>query len=171
MLWQHHTCAVGTCTRPMHSNEWPRTHYTAPTPTPTSPMWKPHKSASMSRQHHQMALSASNDVAGAWECFSTASSSAPGSIITPYAATRPLLYQRHQKCQNTWAVKNHPRVSCLLRPPSYSAIHGTNKDHPPPLHAAETRRKNAKTPPASPEYASALPGDVGDNQVQLCTQF
>ena len=36
------------------------------------------------------------------------------------------------------------------------------------LCTAENRWKNAKTPPALPECASALPGNVGDNWVQLC---
>ena len=59
-------------------------------------------------------------------------------------------------------VKNHPRVSCLLRPPSNSTTCGMDEYHPKPPGAAENREENAKTPPASPKSASALLGNVDD---------
>ena len=79
--------------------------------------------------------------------------------------------QSHMKCQNMRVVKNHPRVSCPLSPPSHSARCGMNKDDPQPPHATGNKLINAEMPPALPECASALPGDVGDDWVQLCTRF
>jgi hypothetical protein len=105
-------------------------------------MWKPHKSASMSWQHHQMVLSTSNDVAETWECFSAASSSAPGSIITPYAATRPLLHQRHRKCQNTWVVFDH-HVYLAFKAPQ-PPRNTWNEQRPPqtPAHCRNPTQKH-----------------------------
>ena len=88
-----------------------------------------------------------------------------------YATTQPLLHQRPRKYQNMWVIKNHPCVSCLLRPPSHSALPGTNQDHPTHPHTTENRQQNTKTPLALPECASALPGNIGDDRAQLCTQF
>jgi len=72
---------VGTHTHPPHPNQ--HRHPLHTTSTPTSPMWKSLKSASMSRQRRRMALSASSDVAGTWKRFSAASSLAMCSPITP----------------------------------------------------------------------------------------
>ena len=78
--------------------------------------------------------------------------------------------QRHGKCQNTRWFNNHSRVSSLLRHPSNSAPGGTNSEDPNATHATGDRRKNAQTPWASPECASALPGDVGNDRVHICTR-
>ena len=83
-------------------------------------------------------------------------------LSPPYDATRFHSRWGCIGCQNTRVVKNHPRVSCPLRPPSHSAVSGTNKGDPQPLHVAGIRRINTQTPPALPKSASALPGDVGD---------
>ena len=79
---------------PTPTSNAPRTHNTTkqpnrqPWPLPMTSLlasltWKLLKSASMSRQHRRMALSASNDVAGTWKCFPAAFSSAMRSFITP----------------------------------------------------------------------------------------
>ena len=90
---------------------------------------------------------------------------------SPYAARPTPSHQRHRKCQNTWVVFDHPRVSCSLRPTSNSVACGTNRDDPRGTRAARMRHKNAKTPPASPERASALPGDVSDDRAHMCARF
>ena len=46
-----------------------------------------------------------------------------------------------------------------------------NKGNHKGPHAAGIQQGNAKTPPASPECASALPGDVGDDRARLCARF
>ena len=79
--------------------------------------------------------------------------------------------QSHMKCQNMWVVKNHPHVSCPLSPPSHSTRCGMNKDNSKPPHAAGNKLINAEMLLASPECASALPGDVGNDWVQLCARF
>jgi len=75
-----------------------------------------------------------------------------------------------RKCQNTCVVFDHPRVSYSLRPSSNSTRHGMNKGDIQRLHAARSRRKNATMLPASPKHASALPGDVSDDQMHTCTR-
>jgi len=97
---------------------------------PTSPTWKPLKSASMSQQRRRMALSASNDVAGTWKCFSAAFSSATCSSIIPYAPTTIPSHQMNRKGKISRVVKNHPRISCSFKPPNDSATHGTTKGDP-----------------------------------------
>jgi len=92
-------------------------------------------------------------------------------LSTPYDPISPPLHQRYRKHQNTRVVKNHPRVSCLLRPPRHSARPGMNKGDPIPPCTAEIQSKKAKTPPASPERASALPGDIGDDRAYKCARF
>ena len=92
-------------------------------------------------------------------------------ISFPYTATPTPSHQRHRKCQNTRVANNHHPVPGPLQPPSNSAPPGTNKYHPNATSTAGFRRKNAKTPPASPECASVLPGDVGDDRVHICTRF
>jgi len=87
---------------------------------------------------------------------------------TPWGVSR---HWGHTKCQNTWVVFDHPRVSCPLRPPSPSAGPGTNKGDPKPPHAPEVGRKKAKMLPVSPKCASVLPGNVSDDRAQLCAQF
>ena len=92
-------------------------------------------------------------------------------LSPPYAATTFDSCQGHRKCQNTRVVKNHPRVSYPFRLPSNSAPSRTNKGDPQPPFTTGIRRKNTKMPPASSESTLALPGDVGDDQAQLCARF
>jgi hypothetical protein len=90
---------------------------------------------------------------------------------SPYNATWAPLCQMDQKGKIMRVVKNHPCVSYLLNPPSNTSIFGTNKEHPNTAPAARITHKNAKGPPTSPECASALPVDVGDDRVHICTRF
>jgi hypothetical protein len=129
------------------------------------------ESTSMSRQHRPLVLSASDNVAGTWKHISVASTSAPASSITPLRLQTNPPPQRHRKCQNTWVVKNHPRVSSPLRHPSNIVPPGMDRDNPRGPHAAGSRPKSAKTPPASPECASALPGDVSNDRAHICARF
>ena len=92
-------------------------------------------------------------------------------LSLPYDATTSRSHQRHFMCQNTRVVFDHPCISCPLSPPSHSTRCGMGKDDPKTPHATRNESINAETPAASPECASALPGDVGDDWVQLCAQF
>jgi len=89
----------------------------------------------------------------------------------PYAATAITSHQVSQKGEITRVVFDHLRVSYSLRLPSNSTSSRTNKGNPQPPHSTGIHPKNTKTPPASPGCASALPGDVGDDQARLCTCF
>ena len=62
-------------------------------------------------------------------------------ILLPYDAIQLPSRQRHRKCQNMRVVKNHPRVSCSLRPSSTSPADGTNTYNLRPPHAAKNRQK------------------------------
>ena len=83
-------------------------------------------------------------------------------LSLPYAATQPDSRQRHIKYENTRVVKNHPRISCSLKPPNDNTAGGTNKEDPLGPLAMEIQSTNAKTPPPPPECASALAGDISD---------
>ena len=48
---------------------------------------------------------------------------------------------------------------------------GVINEHVADEKAAGKNLINAETPPASPECASVLPGDVGNDWVQLCARF
>ena len=86
----------------------------------------------------------------------------------PYATTLITSHQMSQKGEITRVVFDHLHVSYSLRLPSNSMSSRMNKDNP---HSTGIHPKSAKTPPALPGCASALPGDVGDDPVQLCACF
>jgi hypothetical protein len=120
----------------------------------------------MPRQRRQMALSASNDVAGTWKHFFT----------SPMLATCYIIIHLHGAINSEnldrRGVKEYmveqKQLSDFYRPPGNSAPPGTNKGHPNALNTAESRSKSIKTPPASLESASALPGvsaTIGCNYV------
>jgi hypothetical protein len=138
------------------------------TPMPASPTWKSLKSASMSRQRRWMALAPPTMLPGHGSAFLQLPRRRHASLSSPYDATRPPPHLRRRKCQNTRVVKHHPRISSPSRHPSDVALPGTNKYDPKPTHATKIRHKNAKTPPASSECASALPGDVSDDRARIC---
>jgi len=92
-------------------------------------------------------------------------------LLSPYIAKPTPPPQRHRKCQNTRVVKIHPRISTPLRHPSNTVPPGAGGDNPRGPHAAGSWLKSATTPPASPERASALPGDVGNDWAHICARF
>jgi hypothetical protein len=114
------------------------------------------------RQHRRMALSASSDVAGTWKCFSTASSSATCSPITPLCHHTTHFTPEAHKVRKCAGGQKPPAIICIFKPPSHSTVHGTNKGDHQGIYDTKIRCKNATTPPTLPKSASALPGDVGD---------
>ena len=102
----HAQHAHATTKRP---NWWPWQPPT--TPTPTLLTWKSLKSASMSRQHHRMVLSASSDVAGIWKHFSAAFSSAICLSMTP-TPPHPPVHARGMESAKTCGWSKPPM--CFL---------------------------------------------------------
>jgi hypothetical protein len=141
------------------------------TPHPTAADVEAQICASMSRQHRLLALSASDDVAGTWKHISVASTSAPVLYDTPLRRYARPIASEGQEVPKHAGGQQPPPASWAPATPSNSAPRGTNQDHPNATTTQGFRRKAAKTPPASPERASALPGDVGEDWAQLCAQF
>jgi hypothetical protein len=88
-------------------------------------------------------------------------------FITPLRRHTTPIHTRGTGSAKTRGWSKTTRVYLVFEAPSDSAVPGTNKYDPKPPHAAKIRHKNAKTPPASPECASALPGDVGDDRARI----
>jgi hypothetical protein len=137
-------------------------------PIPTSPVQKSQKSASMCRQRRLLALSASNDVAGVWKHFAMSSTSVKYYLMVPLHGATNSNNQKWQGVQEHAGGQNHLHVSYPLRLPTNNALPRTNKGCPHSPHPAVNQAKNTKTPPASPECASALPGD---DRALLCARF
>ena len=65
-------------------------------------------------------------------------------LSPPYDPISPPLHQRYRKYQNTLVVKNHPRVSCLLRPPLHCGVVWNKQRRPRAPYAPRIRRKKQK---------------------------
>src|SRR5712691_6022439 len=98
---------VGTCT---HPNQHPRPIHTTPTSTP--PAWKLQQSASMSWQHRRFARSASDDVAGTWECFFVPSTPAITLYIIPLRSTTHPIKSEAREVPGHMRGRNHMCGSC-----------------------------------------------------------
>ena len=125
----------------------------------------------MSQQCRLLARSASNDIAGTWRHFSAPSTSATYSIMIPLHGVISPIHPGGREVPNTQVGKNHPCVSCPLNPPVTLGWHGTQMGSQCPLRRRQFPNENTKTMPASSGSASALPGDVGDDQARICAQF
>jgi hypothetical protein len=101
----------------MYPNSQTDHHALTLSPTPTPPMWKPHKSASMSRQHHWSALRASDNVAGTWKWFFVSSTSAAHLSIVPIHALDHPIDQEATQTPEHVEDKNCQCGSCPSRPP------------------------------------------------------
>ena len=75
--------------------------------------------------------------------------------------------ERHEVPKPVGGAK-HPTGICLLGPSRNSASSGTNKYNYNAHHTAEIRRKNTKTPLASPGSTPTLPDDIGDDRAHIC---
>jgi len=116
----------------------------------------------MFRQRRWMALSASSDVAGTWKRFSAASSSATCSPIVPLHRHTIQFTPEAQQVRKCAGGQKPPAIIYIFKPPSHSAVHGTNIGDHQDFYGIRIRRKNATMPPALPKSASALAGDVSD---------
>src|SRR3984885_14781675 len=77
----------------------------------------------------------------------------------------------HRECRNMSGCKDHICGSCPLMPPTGVGWHVTNRGGSRPPSTMEIWPKKPTTTLASPYSASALPGDVGNDQAHICARF
>jgi len=141
------------------------------TPTPTPPMLKSLKSASMSWKHCRMALASPTVLPGHGSTFLWLLHQRQTRIRSPFAALSAPSTQRHTKRPTTQRCRNNISCSCPPRSPIPIGWYKTNIGGLNASPGATIAQKKAKTMPASSGSASALPSNVAGNRVQLCTRF